>query len=128
MKRFLLFLLLLSCSAFGQKTSISLDSCIRWAKTNYPLIKQNNLIEQTSENNLSKANKNWLPRLSFLSQATYQSEVTQFNLPGSNLVFPKDQYINSLSLEQTLFDAGQVKQQKSVEKLNAENELEKKRN
>lgn len=125
MKKFTILLILITSACFGQKNSISLDSCIRWAKANYPLIKQNNLISQTSENNIKGDNTNWIPRLSFISQATYQSEVTEFNLPGSNLTFPKDQYMNALDVEQTLFDGGQIKQQKRVEKLNEENELEK---
>ncbi len=125
MKKSILFLLLIASTCFGQKQSISIDSCIIWAKKNYPLIKQNNLIEQNSENNIKGDNKNWLPKVSFISQATYQSEVSEFNLPGSHLTFPKDQYMNALNVEQTLFDAGQIKQQKLVEKLNAENELEK---
>lgn len=123
MKKILFFLMLISSLCFGQTTSISLDSCFSWAKQNYPLIKQNNLIELNSENNIKGYNKNWAPRLSFISQATYQSEVSEF--PGSKIVFPNDQYMNALSVEQIFFDAGLIKQQKQVERLTAQSELEK---
>jgi outer membrane protein TolC len=118
----------LACTAgwaSAQENGLTLDSCITLAKAHYPLAKQDELIRQVEQNNISSVNTNWLPKLSFLSQATYQSEVTAFNVPGFDLTFPKDQYMNALQLEQTLFDAGQIKQQKKVEQLNAETELEK---
>ncbi len=121
MKRITLLLLLLTSVCFGQKETLSLDSCIQMAKRNYPLIKQNNLISENEKNSLSADNKNWLPKLSFISKATYQSEVISFG----GVSFPNDSYITALDLEQTLFDGGQTKQQKQNDKLINENELQK---
>jgi outer membrane protein TolC len=89
------------------------------AKRNYPLIKQNSLISESEENTLKADNKNWLPKLSFTGRATYQSEVVEFL--GTS--FPHDSYITALDLEQTVYDGGQIKQQKNLDRLNSETDL-----
>lgn len=106
-------------TGFSQ-TSVSLDSCISWSKKNYPLIKQNEVTLQQTEQNEKAIRENWLPKLSFMAQATYNTEVVQFNFPGMDMKFPHDAYITSLSLEQTIIDGGQTKSQHNVEKLNSE--------
>ncbi|MCW3102848.1 MAG: outer rane efflux protein [Bacteroidetes bacterium] len=117
MKRLTFLFVLFSGMCFGQ--TLSLDSCIQMAKRNYPLIKQNRLISENEENTLKADNKNWLPKLSFIGKATYQSEVVEF-LGNS---FPHDSYITALDLEQTVYDGGQIKQQKNLDRLNSETEL-----
>ena len=117
MKRLTLLFLTITCISFGQ--TLSLDSCIQMAKRNYPLIKQNNLIEENEKNTINADSKNWLPKLSFISKANYQSEVIQF----AGITFPHDSYLNALDLEQTLFDGGQIHQQKQLDKLNGETDL-----
>lgn len=119
MKRLTLLLLTISSFSFAQSSTLSLDSCIQMAKRNYPLIKQKNLIEENEKNNLKIENKNWLPKLSFISKATYQSEVVEF----AGKSFPNDTYLTALDLEQTLYEGGLIHQQKELEKLNGENEL-----
>lgn len=106
-------------TGFSQ-TSVSLDSCISWSKKNYPLIKQNEVTLQQTEQNEKAIRENWLPKLSFMAQATYNTEVVQFNFPGMDMKFPHDAYITSLSLEQTIIDGGQTKSQHNIEKLNSE--------
>ncbi|MCW3070590.1 MAG: outer rane efflux protein [Bacteroidetes bacterium] len=117
MKRFTFLFVLFSGMCFGQ--TLSLDSCIQMAKRNYPLIKQNRLISESEENTLKADNKNWLPKISFIGKATYQSEVVEFL--GKS--FPHDSYITALDLEQTVYDGGQIKQQKNLDRLNGETEL-----
>jgi outer membrane protein TolC len=119
MKRLTILFLIITSFSFAQKTELSLDSCIQMAKRNYPLIKQNNLISESEKNNLNSDNKSWLPKLSFISKAAYQSEVVEFL--GKS--FPHDSYLTAVDLEQTLYDGGQVKQQKNLERLNTETEL-----
>ena len=111
----------------GQNKYLTLDSCYKLAKANFPLIQQKGIIDQLEHNAIEGLNKNWLPKLSLYSSAVYQSEVTSFNvnIPGFAGLFPtipKDQYTNAIELEQIIFDAGQLKQQKALEKLNSENE------
>lgn len=68
-------------------------------------------------------NENWFPQLSFLVKANYQSEVVVF--PGVNYKFPHDTYLSSVSLNQTIYDGGQTKQQKLIEGLNSTLDLQK---
>jgi outer membrane protein TolC len=121
MKRLTLLLLIISGVTCGQNNTLSLDSCLQMAKRNYPLIKQNDLIAANERNNRNNDNKLWLPKLSFISKATYQSEVLEF--PGFNL--PHENYLTAVDLEQNIFDGGQIHRQKELDKLNSENELQK---
>ncbi len=121
MKRITAALLLMSTIGFAQKETLTLDSCIQMAKRNYPLIKQNNLITENEKNQLNCDTKNWLPKLSFISKATYQSEVISFM--GTS--FPNDSYLTALDLEQNVFEGGLNHQQKQLDRLNGENELQK---
>lgn len=119
--RKLLTVLSIATAGIGfSQNSISLDSCISWSKKNYPLIKQNEVTLQQTEQNEKGIRENWLPKLSFMGQATYNTEVVQFNFPGMNLKFPHDAYLTSLSLEQTIIDGGLTKSQHNVEKLSSE--------
>lgn len=97
-------------SVTGQET-ITIDSCIHWAKENYPMFKQNTVTAQLLEQNEKAVRENWLPKLSFMAQATYNTEVVQFNFPGMDLDFPHDAYMTALSLEQTIVDGGRIKAQ-----------------
>jgi len=122
-KIILLFLLSSQVILYAQDDILILDSCIIWAKKHYPLLKQNNLINSNSEVNLKVINENWFPQLSFLVKANYQSEVVVF--PGVNYKFPHDTYLSSVSLNQTIYDGGQTKQQKLIEGLNSTLDLQK---
>lgn len=117
----LLTVLSIATAGIGfSQNSISLDSCISWSKKNYPIIKLNEVTLQQTEQNEKAIRENWLPKLSFMAQATYNTEVVQFDFPGMDLKFPHDAYITSLSLEQTIIDGGQTNSQHSVERLSTE--------
>jgi outer membrane protein TolC len=114
--------------AFSQQT-ISLDSCIVWAKKNYPVFKQTELANQLMKENIKEANENWIPRLNFTGQATYNTETIKFNFPGMNIHYPNDAYMLALNLEQTIVDGGKFKSQREIEKAstalsNQQNEVE----
>ena len=114
-KIFTLFLLLPFVASFAQADkAINIDSCYAWAKQNYPLLKQYNVIEQTKTFTIQNAWRGYLPQLNLSGQATYQSETTNFgdafklppNLPFT-LTFPvysKDQYRLTAEVYQTVFD------------------------
>ncbi|MEN9997483.1 MAG: hypothetical protein RI922_473 [Bacteroidota bacterium] len=121
-KSLVIFSIIIGSISFGQK-SVSLDSCISWAKKNYPLMRQNALIQQNSDVSLKAINENWLPKLSFLAQGVYQTEVV--SIPGFVTGFPHDSYLTQVSLDQTLFEGGQTKQQKNIENINAQLEVQK---
>ena len=112
-KIFTLILLLPVIASFGQ--AVNIDSCYAWARLNYPLLKQYNVIEQTKAFTVQNAFRNYIPQLNGSGQATYQSETTNFadvfgslppNLPFT-LNFPKyskDQYRLTAEVYQTVFD------------------------
>lgn len=124
MRYYFLILLVIPFLNFSQ-TKISLDSCIARAKRNYPLIRQNEITNLNSKTKENEIKENWLPKLSFGAQAVYQTEVVQFNIPGFNQQFPHDQYLTSLNLDQTIFDGGQTSQQRKLEKISTQIELQK---
>lgn len=73
--------------------TLTLESCYELAKANYPLIRQQGLIDLSAHYALSNAAKGKLPRLSLAGQASYQSDVPQIPLNLPNLKpLDKDQY------------------------------------
>ncbi|MCB0430109.1 MAG: TolC family protein [Flavobacteriales bacterium] len=81
-------------SVFAQE-SLTLESCLKLARENYPLIRQHDLIEKSKEYSLSNATAAYLPQINIAGQATHQSDVTQVEVPIPNVEIPsvsKDQY------------------------------------
>ena len=112
------FLLFSLSTGFAQ--SISLDSCISWAKANYPAIQQNEIYVLQQEQNEKALRENWLPKIGFQAQAVYNTEVVQFNFPGMNIHFPHDTYMGVVNVEQTIIDGGTTRAQKNIEGINTE--------
>lgn len=80
-------------SVSGQ--SLTLDECYALAESNYPLVKQYELIEKSRDYSISNASKGYLPQFMVSGQATYQSDVTKmpFSLPDTDVpTLSKDQY------------------------------------
>ena len=101
----------------------TLEECQRAAEGNYPLIRQYGLIEKTTSLNVANIQKGWLPQVTALAQATLQSDVTAF--PDKlQTVFQqtgitmdglkKDQYRVGIDVQQTVYDAGNIKSQKEI--------------
>lgn len=105
-------------TAEGQER-ITLTECYEWARTNYPQIRQQNLIEQTEQYNLANAAKGWLPQVGISAKATYQSDVTKLPFDAAKLsaVMPgleiptlsKDQYQVVAEVNQTIWDGGAIR-------------------
>lgn len=111
--------------AQGQQ-AVSLDSCLAWTESQYPLTKQKAYIASLGENNSDAIRAAWLPQIASDIKATYQSEVTSFDFPGfPTLIFPKDDYNFGLSLSQTLYDGGVTAQQENINMANTAVALEK---
>lgn len=107
---------------FSAQQTITLAECQNWAKENYPLIKKMDLIEKSKEYLVSNAQKGWLPQINITGQATYQNDVTQFPIKLPNVsVEPlsKDQYKAYAEVSQTIFDSGNIKNQKRIAEANA---------
>jgi len=95
--------------------SVGIDQCFEWAHDNYPLIRQLDYIEKSSEFNLSNASKGYLPQISLNGQATYQSAVTQFPIELPNVNIPtisKEQFKIYGEMYQPLTNYRQIKDKK----------------
>ena len=111
-------------------THLTLDRANDMARENYPIIKQKDLIKQTANLNIENLNKGYLPQFSFVlsGQASYQSDVTQLNIPIPNVKIEplsKDQYKVLGDVSQLIYDGGAMKQQDEMQQLNAEVEQQK---
>lgn len=113
----------------AQAQTVTLDECQRLAQENYPLIKQYDLIRQTTDYSVSNISKGWLPQISATAQATYQSDVMTLPAPLQTMLgqqgfdvkgLRKDQYRVGIDINQTVYDGGLISGQKSVARLEGE--------
>lgn len=121
-KKGLIFLIFLPHVLRGQENKLTLEDAYRQAQTNYPVIRQKDLVRQTAELNINNLSKGQLPQLSFNGQASYQSDVTRVDVPVQGIDIPtpqKDQYKVTADISQVLFDGGTIKEQKVMQLLNA---------
>jgi outer membrane protein TolC len=128
MKRILSVLLILPAMLYAQSQSLSLQKAYELAEQNYPLIKQRELIKQTSEYSEENLGKGFLPQINLSGQATYQSAVTQVKLPAPGIFIEplsKDQYRILGDVNQLIYDGGAIKQQKGIQHLSDEVEQQK---
>ena len=123
--RFIALLLLFPIIGIAQET-ITLEDCYRLTRENYPTVKKLNLVAKTEEYTLANANRAYLPQVSILGQATYQSEVTDLSktIAGAlplppNVSLPtidKEQYKVVGEVSQLLYGGGAIHSQKAVAK------------
>ena len=128
MKRLLLTLLVLPAILQAQQQTLSLIKAYDLATQNYPLIKQRELVSKTSSLTIDNISKGYLPQFSISGQATYQSDVTQVNipLPGISITPPaKDQYKIVADVNQLIYDGGAIAAQKNIQQLNEASEQQK---
>ena len=119
MRLYLLGLALLPLMLVAQ----SLEECQRAAEQNYPLIRQYDLIEKTTDLMVSNIMKGWLPQVSASAQATYQSDVASFPDRMQALYdqiglemkgLKKDQYRVGIDISQTVYDGGAISSQAAI--------------
>lgn len=120
MKQTILIVLSIACWATlnaqqSPKIVLNLSECQQMARSNYPLIKQYELIDKSRDFNIANAGKGYLPQLSLGAKGSYQSEVTQMPvaIPGYSPL-NKDQYSVALDLSQTIWDGGVAGSQKEL--------------
>ncbi len=103
-----LIVLLIALNGFSQE-KLSLEQCYTLAESNFPLAKQKKLLTTQSELDLEVIKTGKLPKLDFLAQASYQSDVIElpFSNPESTISPPnKDQYRATISVNQLIYDGG----------------------
>ncbi len=123
----LLCVILSSFSVSAQNIGhINLDSCISLATRNYPLYSHAQRLQNQSDNEIRQINADMIPQVSVASQATLQSEVTVFDVPGFSLpATPKDNYSFGLEINQVLYDFGKFTQRKAVERAKTASDIQK---
>lgn len=129
MKHITAFFILMLLPILAQAQTVTLDECQRLAQENYPLIKQYDLIRQTTDYTVSNISKGWLPQISAMAQATYQSDVMTLPDPLQKMLgqqgydvkgLRKDQYRIGIDINQTVYDGGLISGQKNVARLEGE--------
>ncbi|WP_165731704.1 TolC family protein [Polaribacter sp. 20A6] len=96
----------LSFSAFAQER-LTLNDCYNLVETNYPLIKQHELLKKQHQLDTEIISNSKLPQINLDAQATYQSDVIEIPIPNANIdPLNKDQYKASLSVNQLIYNGG----------------------
>ena len=111
------YIFLLFIGFINAQETITLEQCYQWSRENYPLIKKQELIKKAEQYTTENALKGWLPQVNITAQATYQNDVTQFpvKLPNVNVKpLSKDQYKVFADVSQTIYDGGNIKNQKKL--------------
>ena len=90
---------------------VTLEQCKAWARDNYPVIKQYDLVEQSRRFTVENAAKAWLPKAVVSGTASYQSDVTTIpiDIPGVDIpTLSKDQYDVNITVSQQVCDGRAV--------------------
>ena len=117
------YIFLLFIGLINAQETITLEQCYQWSRENYPLIKKQELIKKAEQYTTENALKGWLPQVNITAQATYQNDVTQFpvKLPNVNVKpLSKDQYKVFADVSQTIYDGGNIRNQKNLAKIQSE--------
>ena len=121
MKKRIFLVLSLLGQCFLCKAQLTLEDCYQLALQNYPSVKQRALIAKTADYTVENIQKGYLPQLNINGQAAYQSAVTALPIKIPGVAIPalsKDQYKLYGELDQVVYDGGEIKQQKQLEKTN----------
>lgn len=120
----LIILLLVNITfVFPQDNSFTLKDCYKTAYENYPNAKQKSFYRSINNLKLENIGVNYLPQISLKGQATYQSDVTKFEVPIPNFKpaeLSKDQYKLTLDVRQLLYDGGNTSSLKTTESKQAD--------
>lgn len=117
------YLFLLFLGFTNAQETLSLEQCYQLSRENYPLIKKQELIKKSEQYTIENALKGWLPQINIVGQATYQNEVTELPIKLPNISFDplsKDQYKAYADISQTIYDGGNIKNQKIIAKAQSE--------
>jgi len=116
-----IFFFIACISTISLQAQVTLQSCQEKAKTNYPMIKQYDLISKSVEYNISNASKAYLPQISVTGIGAYIFKgLPSLAPPGVTPKNDKAQFIGIGQINQTLWDAGATRTQKEIIKAGAE--------
>ena len=120
--KYLINILLMLCLLVAPEHllgQLTLEQCQEMARNNYPLIKQYELIEQSKEYTVSKANKSFLPQLSLTVIGGIIDGLPTFD-SGSESSSSDLHLISTVQLNQIIWDGGTTKARKQIIEANTE--------
>lgn len=127
MKRLLFFIVIFLTILPVRSQEITLAACQEQARANFPLTRQQRLIDQVTKNTIEALMAQYFPQFRLSGQASYQSDVTKIDLnmpdgfPKIDIPTPeKDQYKLYLDVSQTIFGGGSLGVQQQFTKAEAE--------
>lgn len=108
---------LFSATCIAQQKTLTLEDAIKQAESNYPSLRQRELVAARGEEKLKILDHAAYPQANIVGQATYQSEVTAFNAPGfpAGLGQKPDNYNLGLDLRLPLTQFGILRSRKQLE-------------
>ena len=109
--------------------TLTLEYCYSRLENHYPISQKIGLQKEITRLNKKIAHTGYYPQLNLGASATYQSEVTEFQLAagGGQPVGPdlsKDHYDVTLNVTQPIYNGGAVGIQKSLEEAKGEQEIQ----
>ncbi len=122
MYKITLVLLIMISFRLANAQVLTIEACYEKAKQNYPLIKQYDLIDKSTEYNISNASKSYLPQFSATGIAGYIIKGLPSMIPGAESDKDKFQFIGIGQLNQAIWDGGATHAQKEIIKTQAESE------
>ena len=119
----LLFVVLVPCKALAQSNRLTLSEVQRLTREHYPLLQQQTYYKALQANKWQETGMLNMPQFSVTGQATYQSEVTKFNIPGggaSGFQQKPDQYAIGLEMKKNINDWGVIRKQQEMESMQSD--------
>ena len=112
-----LFATTVSTGAAQTAPAVTLSALLEASRHHHPTLAERGLLKQSLAAEKSQLDAAYYPQLAVGGSATWQSDVTQLDLPVPGVEIeplPKDQYKLTLDLQQTLWDFGGTADRKRV--------------
>lgn len=110
-----LFIFFFVCFTLSFAQEVTIEQAYEWAKENFPVFQQKELLKKTTALNLNTTKKAYLPQIAINGQASYQTDVTSipFQLPNMTIEeMSKDQYKIVGEINQLIYDGGVIHNQR----------------
>lgn len=117
-----IYFIFISSLALAQDEKVRLQDCYEHMLSTYPIAGQVAIHEQSAALKTKNIKSAWLPNAELKAQATYQSDVFEFDLDIPFSVdlpeVSKDQYKASVDINQMIYDWGRIRSAQELEKAN----------
>ena len=125
MKKNNVLVILLVCGWQAAMAQFSIEDLQEKARQNNPLAKQFELIEKSNQYTVNNLKLKWLPQVTALGQATYQSDVSSWPESMQPLLAEMDgmskfQYKVGVDVNQTIWEGGRIAATSKVAKMQTE--------